>query len=76
MLQNVDNDKLIITRFCLQHIYSLIILWLFIYICRYILLISIDSLQCKYCFTCVDNVIVSYGYSWSFDGMVSKDGTL
>ena len=43
MLQNLDNDKLIITRFGLQHIYSLIILWLFIYICRHILLISIDS---------------------------------
>ena len=76
MLQNLDNDKLIITRFCLQHIYSLIILWLFIYICRYILLISIDSLQCKYCIACVGIVIVSYGYSWSFDGMVSKDETL
>ena len=76
MLQKLDNDKLIITRFCLQHIQSLIILWLFIYICRYILLISIDSLQCKYCITCVGIVIVSYGYSWSFDGMVSKDETL
>ena len=41
--KNLDNDKLIITRFCLQHFYSLIILWIFIYICRHILLISIDS---------------------------------
>ena len=39
MLQKIDNDKLIILRFCLQHIHSLIILWLFIYVCRYISLI-------------------------------------
>ena len=73
MLQKLDNDKLIKTRFCLWHIYSLIILWLFIYVCRYILLISVDSLQC---ITCVGIVIVSYGYSWSFDGMVLKNETL
>ena len=56
MLQNLGNDKLIITQFCLQHIYSLIILWLFIYICRYILLIDwLFTMQilhnlCWYCY--------------------------
>ena len=73
MLQKLDDDKLIIMWFCLQHIHSLITLWLFIYVCRYILLISIDSLQCKYCITCVGIVIVSHGYSWSFDGFEKLD---
>ena len=44
LLQKLDDDKLKM-QFCLQHSHSLFTVWLSIYVCRYILLISIDSLQ-------------------------------